>query len=300
MDPRRLLTIIAASGHMSGCASAPTAASLSPEAPVIPSTPAIAVTPSPGSDDIRLVPEPHEGPVALGRSAIETANAEARQVSRADRFVGGVQVFEWRPGRIYEVWTAPMRVTTLTLTPGETIVSKAAGDTVRWQLAETTSGDGAAQQTHILIKPLERALETNMVLTTSRRVILIALRSGSANGFNAAVTWDVQSPLTERETPPAASGPVQTYVLKAVGRAPRWMPLAAFSDGRATHIVLPPNAGTTPVLIAKTPEGEDRLINYRQQGDVLSADQVLDEAELRLGGERPQIVRLTRPAEASR
>ena len=60
------------------------------------------------------------------------------------------------------------------------IVSKAAGDTVRWQLAETTSGDGAAQQTHILIKPLERDLKTNMVLTTSRRVILIALRSGSS------------------------------------------------------------------------------------------------------------------------
>ena len=57
-----------------------------------------------------------------------------------DAFVGGVQVFGWREGRVYEVWTAPLRVTTVTLAPGETVTAKAAGDTVRWQIGESRSG----------------------------------------------------------------------------------------------------------------------------------------------------------------
>ena len=291
MDPRRLLMIVLAGGFATGCAATATPIA-APETVTPPPIPALAATPPSAHDSLR--PEPHDGPVALGRSAIEAANTEARQASRADRFVGGVQVFEWRPGRIYEVWAAPMRVTTLTLAPGETVVSKAAGDTVRWQLAETASGDGAARRVHILLKPLERDLETNMVLTTSRRVILIALRSGAASGFNAAVAWDVEPSPAEADGPREMDGPIETYTMAPVGRAPRWMPLAVFADGRATHIVLPPDAGATPVLVAKTSDGQDRLINYRQQGAVLSTDLVLDQAELRVGGARPRIVRLAR------
>jgi type IV secretion system protein VirB9 len=128
-----------------------------------------------------------------GRAAIAIANQAARAPSRTDGFVGGVQVFSWSLGRVFEVWTAPLRVTTLTLGEGEVLVSKAAGDTVRWQIGETTSGAGAARRTHVLLKPLERGLETNLVLTTNRRVYLLDLRSGAAEAFNMAVAWEEDS-----------------------------------------------------------------------------------------------------------
>ncbi|HMO43499.1 MAG TPA: TrbG/VirB9 family P-type conjugative transfer protein, partial [Phenylobacterium sp.] len=130
-------------------------------------------------------------PAASGRTAIAAANVRARETSTSNGFVGGVQVFSYDPGRVYEVWTAPLRVTTLTLAPGETIVSKAAGDTVRWQIGETTSGQGPGSRSHVMIKPLARGLETNLVLATSQRVYLIQLRSGPPETFNAAVTWDL-------------------------------------------------------------------------------------------------------------
>ena len=60
-----------------------------------------------------------------GPAAIAAANASARETSRARGFLGGVQVFAYEPGRVYEVWTAPLRVTTLTLSPGEMVVSPA-------------------------------------------------------------------------------------------------------------------------------------------------------------------------------
>ncbi|WP_263973031.1 TrbG/VirB9 family P-type conjugative transfer protein [Brevundimonas goettingensis] len=86
-----------------------------------------------------------------------------------------------------------MRVTTLSLAPGETLVSKAAGDTVRWQIGEAASGSGEGRITHVLLKPLERGLETNLILTTNRRVYLIDLKSGGADAFNAAIAWDAGS-----------------------------------------------------------------------------------------------------------
>ena len=56
-------------------------------------------------------------------------------------------MFAYQPGEVYEVWTALLRVTTLTLSAGEMVISKAAGDTVRWQIGETESGEGAGRST---------------------------------------------------------------------------------------------------------------------------------------------------------
>ena len=78
--------------------------------------------------------DPRPMPALTGRPAIAAANSAANAPSRSDSFQGGMQVFAWSPGRVYEVWTAPLRVTTLTLGEGETRIAKAAGDTVRWQI----------------------------------------------------------------------------------------------------------------------------------------------------------------------
>ncbi|WP_191558245.1 TrbG/VirB9 family P-type conjugative transfer protein [Brevundimonas aurantiaca] len=250
-----------------------------------------------------------------GRAAIAEANRSARAASSADAFVGGVQVFGWSDGRVYEVWTAPLRVTTLTLAPGETVTAKAAGDTVRWQIGESQSGAGASARTHVLIKPLQAGLETNLVLTTSQRVYLLTLRSGGADAFNAAIAWDygfsaasrpVADPLSglppvdvQAATP---RGPIDArYRVEARGRSPRWAPTAVFNDGARTFITLSPGAAIdeAPALFVRAGE-ELQLVNYRQADGVLIVDRLFDEAELRLGDRRPQIVRIRRIPGAAR
>ncbi|WP_292045744.1 MULTISPECIES: TrbG/VirB9 family P-type conjugative transfer protein [unclassified Brevundimonas] len=250
-----------------------------------------------------------------GRAAIAQANRSARAASSADGFVGGVQVFGWSEGRVYEVWTAPLRVTTLTLAPGETVTAKAAGDTVRWQIGESQSGAGAGARTHVLIKPLQAGLETNLVLTTSQRVYLLTLRSGGADAFNAAIAWDygVAAPGRPVADPPSGLPPVDVeaatpkgpldarYRIEARGRAPRWAPTAAFNDGARTFITLSPGAAIdeAPALFVRA--GEDlQLVNYRQVDGVLIVDRLFDQAELRLGDRRPQIVRIRRLPGAAR
>lgn len=250
-------------------------------------------------------------PPADGRAAIAQANAQARAASTADGFEGGVQMFGYEPGRIYEVWSAPYRVTTLTLAPGETVTSKAAGDTVRWQIGETTSGSGAAQRTHVLLKPLEAGLETNLVLTTSQRVYMLMLRSGAGEAFNAAVAWrypDAPLAAPTELVPslvPAALQPERLdgrYKIEPRGRRPRWTPSAVFSDGARTFITLAPDAAMdeAPVLFVLAPDGEAQVVNYRQQGGMLVVDRVFDRAELRVGAKRPQIVRISRVSAGGR
>jgi len=340
MDPRRFLkpTLPLAAGLlMSGCAvlpglddqglpsgAAPEAAVAAPQVldavaeEAVPVESATAVpylsvaSRAPAEDQ----PPPAPAPTPTGRAAIARANQAARAPSRADGFVGGVQVFAWSPGRVFEIWTAPLRVTTLTLGEGETLVSKAAGDTVRWQIGEVASGTGAARRTHVLLKPLERGLETNLVLTTNRRVYLLDLKSGAADAFNAAVAWDEVEPAGSGAGPetdvdePIGADPLVTpkgpldarYRIEPQGRRARWTPSSVFNDGLRTFIAFDADlqVDEAPVLFVLAPDGEAQMVNYRQQGGLFVVDRLFDRAELRLGDRRPQVVRILRLAGAGR
>jgi type IV secretion system protein VirB9 len=350
MDPRRRLTLairlarrsvftarlVAACGlsALGGCALLPNppAAGVVPAsipagpsvpapadvAPPLTSAPPSPTTLAPSADRAACAPRAASKPLAAvraatGRTAIAAANLKAREASRADAFVGGVQVFAYEPGRVYEIWTAPLRVTTLTLAPGETVVSKAAGDTVRWQIGETTSGHGGGQRAHVMIKPLQRGLETNLVLATSQRVYHLQLKSGAPEAFNAAVAWDIGAVLSPQaagllsggagpEPLVAPAGPLDArYKIDPKGRRPAWTPTAVMTDGVRTFLTFPPGLVTAeaPALFAVSASGEPQLVAYRQQGGLWVVDRVLDAAELRLGAKRPQVVRIHRMGDRS-
>lgn len=332
MDARRLLTLACAGLALSGCAmlrdlaGAGRTPAPSPGSAQLTTTETASLAPPLTVASMAPIPNPSargrsaqafaataaQKPATIprsvtGPSAIAAANQEARETSRADAFVGGVQVFAYDPGRVYEIWTAPLRVTTLTLAPGETIVAKAAGDTVRWQIGETTSGQGPAQRAHVMIKPLQRGLETNLVLTTSQRVYLIQLKSGPPATFNAAVTWDLTSvaPAVAGEFATSAgpdslvapAGPLDArFLIEPKGRRPAWTPTAVMTDGVHTFLSFPPqlSAQEAPALFVVGPGGETQLVNYRQQGGLWVVDRVFDQAELRVGDKHPQIVRIVR------
>lgn len=343
MDPRRLLksmpAVAAAALLIAGCAALSGEADLWPAAGAAlepaaalehpdaaaegaapePATPAESDTAVPylAASTFEVAEHPSAAaPVSVGRAAIAVANQAARAPSRGDSFVGGMQIFAWSPGRVFEIWAAPLRVTTLTLGEGETLVSKAAGDTVRWQIGETRSGAGAAERTHVLLKPLERGLETNLVLTTNHRVYLLHLKSGSAEAFNAAIAWEYAAEAADRGRKGAEAedrssmdpsftfqGPIDArYRIEPQGRRARWTPASVFNDGVRTFVLFGADlqVDEAPGLFVLTPGGEAQIVNYRQQGGLFIVDRVFDRAELRLGDRRPQIVRIRRMTEAVR
>jgi len=323
MDPRRLLILAVAGLGLSGCAVLRDVGSPGPTSvmaePLAPSRAVDTPDLSGGSGAAGAPDRTPDGSVPYDPAVAASPEVAASVIAPdgavlapgdGDAVVGGVQLFRWSPGRVYPVRTAPLRVTTLTLGPGETLVSKAAGDTVRWQIGETTSGEGAQRRAHVLIKPLQRGLETNLVLTTTRRVYFLGLASGGVDGFNTAVTWDrgaLEGPI------PAPSGPLEPvrvpdpvatpqgpldarYRIEARGRRPRWTPVSVFNDGLRTFIAFGPDLrlDEAPALFVIAPDGEARMVNYRQAGGLFIVDRVFDRAELRLGGRRPQVVRIRR------
>ncbi|MET4022101.1 type IV secretory pathway VirB9-like protein [Bradyrhizobium sp. S3.2.12] len=111
---------------------------------------------------------------------IETANDAARVQPRKAGYFNTVQVFSFSPGALYQIYAAPGQITDIALQPGEQLIGSgpvAAGDTVRWVVGDTESGNGDTRRVHIMVKPTRPAIETNLVINTDRRTYLIELRS---------------------------------------------------------------------------------------------------------------------------
>lgn len=128
----------------------------------------------------------HRSPV---QSVIHEAEAKATEVPHAPEFVNATLHYAYEPGKLYTVQTAPSFLTAIALRPNEHLISKAAGDTVRWLVAETAQGTEHGPQVVILIKPLDAGLRTNMILTTDQRVYVLDLVSGTGDEHNTLVDW---------------------------------------------------------------------------------------------------------------
>jgi P-type conjugative transfer protein TrbG len=246
------------------------------------------------------------GPIAtIGR-----ANAQSREWPTPAAYVNSAIYYDYEPGRIYTIATSPRFLTTIALRPGEKLISKAAGDTVRWVMGETLAGSGAGEQVIIFVKPIRPDLRTNIVLTTDQRTYLIDAVSSANLAYTSVLTWNYpldQARVLAAVQASAGAGRVVAdvavdrldfnYRIETVqGRAPRWLPVRVFDDGAKTFIAFPPSLATSeaPPLFLLGPKGQAELVNYRLQGDYYVVDRLVEQAELRLGEARQTIVRITR------
>jgi type IV secretion system protein VirB9 len=238
---------------------------------------------------------------------VTKANDDARVSPSREGYVNAIQVWPYAEGALYQVYASPGRVTDITLQEGEELVSVSAGDTVRWIVGDTTSASGAAQRIHVLVKPIRAKLKTNLVITTNRRTYLLEL-SSTTETWMASVSWNYpqdQLVSLKRQTARAdAAAPVaQGIVLERLrfryditGDKPSWRPLRAFDDGERVYIEFPPGIaqGELPPLFVVGVKGDGELVNYRYRAPYYIVDRLFGAAELRLGGDQAQIVRISR------
>lgn len=238
---------------------------------------------------------------------IDAANQAAVREPMRDNYLNAVQVYPWSEGAIYRLHTAPERVSEIALQLGEALISVAAGDTVRWVIGDTTSGTGTGKRTHILVKPSSAGLETNLVITTDRRLYRVEVESNSKASM-AGISWtypqDALLALKRAEAAAAAAQPVAEGVAvealnfgyAIAGDQPSWRPVRAFDDGRQVFIQFPASLpqGEAPPLFVVGEGGRAELVNYRLRGRYYVVDRLFAAAELRLGERRQQVVRITR------
>ncbi|NIJ79240.1 P-type conjugative transfer protein TrbG [Xanthomonas cannabis] len=258
--------------------------------------------PLPEVDEPRATPEPADETMRVSR-----ANAEARIAPTREGYVNAIQVWPFTDGALYQVYASPGRVTVVSLQPGEELVTVAAGDTVRWIVGDTSSGGGADLRVSVLVKPIRSGLKTNLVITTSRRTYLLELTS-TEKAWMASVSWDYPKDrmlaLQRQAQAAQTTTPVDTglsldkirFRYAVSGSNPPWKPLRAFDDGEKVYIQFPPSIaqGELPPLFVIGAQGDGQLVNYRFRSPYYVVDRLFGAAELRLGGDGGDVVRIER------
>lgn len=212
----------------------------------------------------------------------------------------------WSGTALPTVLATPGRITEIRLEPGERLAGPgpvAAGDTARWIIGHSESGAGAAATVHVLVKPTEPGLATNLLISTDRRSYQLVLRSTAADW----IPWIAfrhppgepslasgGGPVSARETrdPPPASGANLSFAWRVEGRAP-FRPERVFDDGRHVFIDIPLIAGrvVAPPLFMVGPDGREAAAEVRIERQRMVVPRLFDEAELRLGRRRVRILR---------
>jgi type IV secretion system protein TrbG len=245
--------------------------------------------------DVPLAPKERRG-VAFGQQWANNRDQPARGADGSTVFLFGAT--------LPTVVCAPLYVCDLVLEESESVNDLHVGDSVRWQIAPATQGPAEKAITHIIIKPTDIGLTTNLVLTTNRRAYTIKLISQreawmprvSFHYPEATTTqWNLyrsqQDRLREEREALAESAvdtgrPDVTYALS--GDDPAWRPRRVFARGGKTYIQFPRGIaeGDLPALVAIGNDGglftepSKELVNYRFIEGRFVVDKVLDRAAL--------------------
>lgn len=270
-------------------------------------------TPSRPEDDARPVARSlgSKSEPADPYARIDAANEAARVKPSRAGYMNAVQVYPYSEGALYQIYTAPARITDIALEAGEQLVGSgpvAAGDTVRWIIGDTESGSGASRRVHIMVKPTRSNLRTNLVINTDRRTYHIELRSAERT-YMASVSWSYpRDGLIAAQRGDEESGPQLgaeqvlpsleslNFRYKIAGDDPPWRPIRAVDDGRQVYIEFPAGIaqGEMPPIWIIGSDGGAELVNYRVRGRYMVVDRLFAGAELRLGGKRQKRVRIVR------
>ncbi|MGJ8530851.1 MAG: P-type conjugative transfer protein TrbG [Alphaproteobacteria bacterium] len=250
-------------------------------------------TPSRGGSADARTPETRVG----------NANAAARVEPRREGYYNAIQVFPFSQGALYQVYAAPGQITNIALEPGEQLTGAgpiAAGDTARWIIGDTESGSGRTARIHILVKPTRSDIATNLVINTDRRTYLLELRARE-DAYMPSIAWSYPTVGTRTQTPTVAEPSIppssqRHYRYGLQGDRPPWRPQTVFDDGRRVYVVFPRGIvqGEMPPLFVIGPDGEAQIVNTRVHRNILIVDRLFAAAELRLGGENQQMVRIVR------
>lgn len=201
---------------------------------------------------------------------------------------------------------APLRGTDIALQPGEVVKPDGVhtGDSVRWQVMPSVSGPAGNETTHLIVKPTDVGLSTNMIVGTDRRTYHFELVSRREDwmpcvGFNYPEEIESEWQAYQRKaqvakaanTLPETGESIQSldFSYRIDGAAP-WKPLRVYNNGVKTVVQLPRTvvAAEAPALLVLGDNDKEQIVNYRLLGDRYVVDLVFEKAVLVLGVGRKQ------------
>lgn len=202
---------------------------------------------------------------------------------------------------------SPLHICDIALQPGEVINDINCGDQVRWKIGPAVTGSGSNKTTHVIIKPTDTALMTNLNIATDRRTYVIKLVSrrddwmplvSFAYPEDLQAQWaayhDAQAKHDEATVLPTGENVSQLdFGYHISGDKVDWRPLRVYTNGAKTYVQFPKTVayGDLPTLVSLGSDDKETLVNYRKVGDRFEVDKFLRRAALirGVGGDQERV-----------
>ena len=208
---------------------------------------------------------------------------------------GGAVVYNFVPNHIYQLFVAPLELSTVVLESGEQVVNApAAGDTSNFMVACTYDIEDGQQIQRVLVKAVYAGKQTTLSINTNKRSYTFKVLSYDKL-FMPLVSFNYPLDLAEKMKQDSTESQNRimmygritdldfgyTVIAHSVHR-PSWMPDRVFNDGKKTYLSFPSasRASYAPVLFEVNEKNERVLLNYRVVGSYYIVDRVLRHAEL--------------------
>jgi type IV secretion system protein TrbG len=203
-----------------------------------------------------------------------------------------------------------LRVCGVALQPGEQVLDIVTGDSQRWNISVARSGSDTGERPHIMVKPLaEGELETNLMVTTDRRVYNIDMVSVSEGQYTPQIDFYypndpivIAQPTSKTAGKPAGHTVKEQDISTLVSledmnfdykikgdNGLAWYPSRVFDDGRKVFIQMPNHleSSEAPVFLVEQ-EGKQEIVNYRYQAPYYVIDRLFNKGMLILGTDKTQ------------
>lgn len=197
--------------------------------------------------------------------------------------------------------TAPLRLTNITLEAGEIIKDVQIGDSVRWVVSLSLSGEEPNLTSHVVLKPVDKNLQTTLSIMTNKRVYTLNLVS-EAKRFMPNVSFHYTDNIVnslesyknalkqksknkeftkvDEEIPSNIENIDFGYSI--TGDAD-FKPLRVYNDGIKTYLQMPKNMKfyeAPALMVLDTKTDENQIVNYRLKKDTFIVDRLFDKAVL--------------------
>ena len=226
-------------------------------------------------------------------------------------FIGEQGYVIYPYGEVIPIITCrPMRMTDVALEPGESIMGIHAGDSVRWMFAPSQSMKNGLSVAHIVVKPSQPGISTNLLVHTDKRTYNLDFTATEDSQYIRGVAFSYQmNDLTSIFVKSQQNNPKKAledelqlgtdgvnldslytrYTIVDKNKVD-WKPDAVFDDGNKTYIRMPLRFSETPAFYIYL-DKKETLSNFRVKGHYYIVDRLFDRAYLKIGNKRVAIVR---------
>lgn len=218
----------------------------------------------------------------------------------------GFETFAYGAAEQPIISTKPLELTIISLEPGENVLNVSSGDPTRWSYSLSYSGDNENKIAHILIKPSQINLSTDLVIATDKRLYTLKLVTTTSDTYARNINfwypeemqeyWNNLNTKTQQKENTSqfinsSSDNLSVFNLNFNYRlgyntyhAPFFLPKRVFDDGTHTYIEFANALASRDMPVLFIQDNKTReLVNYRYKKPYFIVDKIFQKAILVLG-----------------